>query len=190
MNDLPSRLAYIYTLEDPRNPGIVRWVGQTGDPQHRYGTHCGPKGKRDEPIDRWRVDLRSLGLKPVMNVLRSVPWNERMRYEDEAIVQALVDGHPLLNKKLPALRFKHPMFAKPPKVKKPRVMPPTSEATRQKISKSLAGRKQDPEAVKRRIAKRLETLRAKAQGKSLCPWFERPEVREKAIASRRRPKSV
>lgn len=104
--------AAIYTLSDPRDLYLVRYVGQTRAPRTRYLQHVGAaklwlldelpwwiKSPRQRPLYHWIRDLyRDETRLPVMVV---VAWTEACRALSEErhhIDQCLMQGLPLLNR--------------------------------------------------------------------------------------------
>jgi group I intron endonuclease len=72
---------YIYTLTDPRDLRI-RYVGQCSDVKQRFGSHC-RKQKGNNYRTNWLTLLRSLNLKPIMQVIEECDesnWAERETY--------------------------------------------------------------------------------------------------------------
>jgi hypothetical protein len=61
---------YVYYLADPRD-GMIRWVGMTLYPAHRWHTHTAAT-TTNAGLKAWMLDLRAQGLRPVMGILEQV----------------------------------------------------------------------------------------------------------------------
>lgn len=86
----------IYALKDPRTDAI-RYVGQARYPDIRYRDHCtGPGPSRD--FSQWKLDLRALGLVPIMVILEVTTTEHADDREWHWIQWALTNGCSLLNK--------------------------------------------------------------------------------------------
>lgn len=87
----------IYGLSDPTT-GIVRYVGWSARPAHRYGQHCRASSvRRDKsPKGRWIAELAERGFKPTLLILESDPadWEASERHW---IAKLNADGSNLLN---------------------------------------------------------------------------------------------
>lgn len=73
---------YIYTLSDPRTK-VIRYVGKTNNPQVRFSMHMCEK--RNTHKNNWIRQLKSLGLKPVMEIIETIDctadeWADRERF--------------------------------------------------------------------------------------------------------------
>lgn len=77
---------YIYALRDPRDEA-VRYVGRTKNPKRRLGSHLYKKYDGSFVHDRreWIQELRSAGLRPVMEIVEtlSAPVKEALVNERE-----------------------------------------------------------------------------------------------------------
>lgn len=79
-----GRTCDIYTLSDPRN-GAVRYVGKSTQVEMRYYNHLdyAKRPGRKFKSTNWIRQLLALGLKPVMTVIETVPydqWADRERF--------------------------------------------------------------------------------------------------------------
>ena len=71
----------VYTLVDPREPGVVRYVGVTNEPDRRLREHRNRalSGEDRTHCGRWKRKLLTAGFMPVLTVLESgqgVGWEE------------------------------------------------------------------------------------------------------------------
>lgn len=87
---------FIYTLNDPTT-GIVRYCGQTVDPDDRLAKHLGTASKRKYHCARWVNSLLSKNLLPIMEILDVVPDDEADFWEREYIQNFLERGFDLTN---------------------------------------------------------------------------------------------
>lgn len=60
---------FIYGLFDPRTKRL-RYVGKTNDVHHRHINHCNPVNKGNKSLYTWLCELRDLGKKPKLKVLK------------------------------------------------------------------------------------------------------------------------
>ncbi len=88
------KYAAIYRLRDPRD-GMVRYVGKTIDPKRRLSSHISSSYRDCRPSARWCRKLKSLGLRPIMEVVEwTVDWELSER---RMIAQYRSEGDRLLN---------------------------------------------------------------------------------------------
>jgi hypothetical protein len=59
---------YIYILTDPRD-GSVKYVGRSINPEQRYQQHLPPAWNTAPEKRAWLIELRGLGLKPVITII-------------------------------------------------------------------------------------------------------------------------
>lgn len=96
----PVSTVYIYGLYDPRD-GRLRYIGKTIHPRTRLAAHCNENGNFHRGM--WIKELRSLGLKPTMEILEEIrgnwPWQEsevfwiaRMRSEGADLTNNTTGG--------------------------------------------------------------------------------------------------
>jgi predicted GIY-YIG superfamily endonuclease len=79
----PTKIAYIYTLSDPRDPDAVRYVGVTINPHKRLREHMSLTVKSKSHNGYWLKGLKSLGLVATWRIIDSVSneqANEREQY--------------------------------------------------------------------------------------------------------------
>jgi len=118
---------YIYTLTDPRTK-VIRYVGKTNNPAVRLAMHlCEKRGSHK---NNWLHQLRSLGLRPIMDVIEECTdetWAERERFW---IAHFRNVGLPLTNLDSGGNHGKK-----------------QSEETKAKIRAKAIGRKQTPESI-------------------------------------------
>ena len=87
----------IYTLSDPRDNSI-RYVGRTINTDQRYKQHLPPNGPSTLEKRDWLLELRSLGLKPVMTTIdQAKTRQEASTKETEWIHRYTNEGVILLN---------------------------------------------------------------------------------------------
>ena len=126
---------YIYTLSDPRT-GVVRYVGKSNNPKSRYTRHMGEA--RDNQVCHrhfWIASLSAAGVKPTLSVIEECPreiWQEREVYW---IAFYRAAGNDLVNRSDGGDGAAGCV---------------TSEETRRKISIANTGKKDTPEARKRK----------------------------------------
>lgn len=84
----PDGFGFVYSLCDPSNPNVPRYVGQTiGSMARRLAGHkCHAKTKPDWPVSKWMSELFSKGLHPIARVLETVPIIELDAREEAWIV--------------------------------------------------------------------------------------------------------
>jgi len=102
----------VYTLSDPRDLQLVRYVGQTRAPRTRYLQHVGTarlwlpdelpwwiKAPRQRPLYHWIRDLYRDGSRlPVMVVVAWTEARHALTEERLHIDECLQQGLPLLNR--------------------------------------------------------------------------------------------
>lgn len=73
---------FIYVLIDPRNLEI-RYVGKTNNPKERMRAHISPHiyMRHNNKKCIWIEELRSIGLRPTMQVMTSCPSEKSHIYE-------------------------------------------------------------------------------------------------------------
>jgi hypothetical protein len=84
---------FIYSLSDPRT-GAIRYVGKSNDLAYRYKTHF---RREHSKKGRWVAGLAKQGLRPVMDVLDTVPLSEWAFWEQHWIQVVSGWGFRLLN---------------------------------------------------------------------------------------------
>lgn len=87
---------YIYTLEHPITKE-VRYVGKTKNPKERFHNHCNRLHNEHSHKRNWINSLRSIGLKPKMNILDEVNESEWKYWEKYWIEQFRQWGFDLVN---------------------------------------------------------------------------------------------
>lgn len=166
-------MIFIYKLIDPRDLS-TRYVGKTNNPRVRLKNHCLHRFATSCSV--WVQELRSLGLKPTMDILEEVPperdWKAR---EAHWIFSLTEQGHKLYNSAKAGAGPPTPHIVsqstreKLRQMFKGRPIPPEQRAL---ISKSLTGKKQSPET----IAKRMATIRANREARGIVNTYT-PESR-------------
>lgn len=129
---------FIYTLTDPRTR-VIRYVGKTNKPAIRFAMHlCERRGTHK---NNWLNNLKSLGLRPIMDVIEECTcetWAERERFWIAHFRQL---GYPLTNLDSGGCSGKL-----------------LSEETKAKISASNKGKKMSQEAVEKMKASKRANL--------------------------------
>lgn len=89
-------LVHIYGLHDPRS-GICRYIGKTNNPNKRFKDHlC--KSLGDNPHKKnWILSLRAAGLRPRLEILRTVPADGWKTWERAFIQEYRKFGFDLTN---------------------------------------------------------------------------------------------
>ena len=80
---LASKIAYIYTLSDPREIDAVRYVGITINPHKRLKEHMAMTVKARSHNGHWLAALKSAGLQAICRIIEIVPLplaDEKERY--------------------------------------------------------------------------------------------------------------
>jgi len=67
--------SFIYGLFDPRTPEIIRYIGRTKNMKIRLASHLYKKFSWDKKT-KWIKSLRSIGLKPCIKLIDTVPTEE------------------------------------------------------------------------------------------------------------------
>lgn len=67
------RLWFVYTLHDPRQPNVVRYVGWTTNPSRRLKTHIrdARNGRDQTRCGNWKRSLLTFQVTPVMEIVES-----------------------------------------------------------------------------------------------------------------------
>lgn len=86
---------YIYALNDPET-GLCRYVGKANNPKLRFNGHMCARMKNVHK-DNWIYSLKQKGLKPVMEILRKVPYEGWEVWEKAFIEEYRKWGFPLTN---------------------------------------------------------------------------------------------
>lgn len=86
---------YIYTLSDPIS-GDIRYVGQTNNIKIRYKKHIS-NTKRKTKVINWIKSLKNKNLKPIIEIIDIVDYNNRNFWEEYWIWQMKVWGFNLMN---------------------------------------------------------------------------------------------
>jgi hypothetical protein len=90
---------FVYALKDPRT-NEFRYVGQSANLDARLIAHIGNLVFQTEAKEKWIDELRSLGLKPDLEILEEIPKKRRFLaeiIEIDWIDKLLVAGHELFN---------------------------------------------------------------------------------------------
>lgn len=90
------KTCYIYTLSDPRN-NQVRYVGKTNNPKQRRSAHGVLTREQKSRKKNWVKHLKSLGLKPVFEIIEEVNIDGWKEAEKFWITQFKAWGFRLLN---------------------------------------------------------------------------------------------
>ncbi len=94
-SDLP---VFLYVLDDPREPGNIRYVGQTQSLQSRLGFHCCAGLRQDptRPLYLWVQKLLNEGVRPRMRVWATVEFSHASQKE-KVLIAGLSRCFDLLN---------------------------------------------------------------------------------------------
>lgn len=92
----------IYALLDPRD-GVVRYIGQSVDPDSRYDQHLDLKTESNVSKRAWIAELSKAGFVPQMIVLQTVVVDDADSVETLWIKLGQSLGWPLLNVAIPDL---------------------------------------------------------------------------------------
>lgn len=158
---------YIYTLTDPRT-GSVRYVGKTNNTKNRLKLHLQNKKQNHSYINNWIKQLKRNKLKPIMEVVDTVPKNDWEFWETYWISQFKTWGFNLCN---------HTEGGGSTNIGKTRPTPPwnkgkkLSATIKRKMSLAhknrdysyMIGRIQSPETVEKRVSKMRGVLSPNAK---------------------------
>lgn len=87
----------IYGLVDPRCR-LLYYIGTTIDLRKRITYHLGGQGN-NAPLQEWMIELRKLGLKPIIRIFGTAPNREEAAAKEALLIQEMyVNGHPLKNR--------------------------------------------------------------------------------------------
>lgn len=87
----------IYTLSDPRD-GTVRYVGRTTNIYQRFYGHYSKSGGGTLRKQKWIIELRRLGLSPIMEIIEEVNWPNNLKEREKYWIRTYLEqGAPLLN---------------------------------------------------------------------------------------------
>lgn len=88
----------IYGLIDPRDE-LIHYIGLTVDLRKRMVNHLSVKRVVKLKVDAWILELRQLGLTPLVTVLDTAEGtDEGHEKETELIRKYYIEGHPLKNR--------------------------------------------------------------------------------------------
>ena len=62
-------MVYIYSLIDPRNPNIIRYVGKTKNPKKRIKEHINDSKRFNDYKSNWIKSLLKENISPIMNLI-------------------------------------------------------------------------------------------------------------------------
>lgn len=82
---------YVYALKDPRTRK-ARYIGVTNNPVQRLVAHVGSAGSKRRPKDLWILELKSLGLRPLIEVVET-HWDYAVACDAEEAMIALFMRH-------------------------------------------------------------------------------------------------
>jgi hypothetical protein len=88
-------MCYIYTLSDPRD-NAIRYVGYTPNIDRRFNEHCRKQYENNHRA-HWLMLLRSLGLKPIMEIIEECNEDTWQNREIYWIIWYREQGHQLVN---------------------------------------------------------------------------------------------
>ena len=87
---------YIYTLKDPIS-NEIRYVGKSNNPKQRFKAHLNKCRKHQKHKSNWIEKLKKLGLKPIFEIINTVPIDEWKFWEKYWISQMKTWGFNLIN---------------------------------------------------------------------------------------------
>lgn len=155
---------FLYVIEDPRQPGCFRYIGQTQSPPQRWTTHRQMLRKNPEtPLYAWWLSVLAAGVEPRMRLLWEGPAEELNAREVLAIKAYRDLGFPLLNQNDGGIGNHGfcPSTITRLRMSKASKGKPKSAEMRRKLSQSLRGKPKSPEHVAAMLASRTESCRAK-----------------------------
>lgn len=91
-----TSITYIYALRDP-DTNLIRYIGKADNPKIRLRAHMCEKKEPYTRRSRWIASLKERGLRPLVEVLHSIPvfgWKDAERLQ---IRLARMDGLDLVN---------------------------------------------------------------------------------------------
>lgn len=141
-------MTFIYTLKDPRT-GACRYVGKSDNPKDRLRCHL-----KDTVVcyrTNWIKELTTLGLKPILEVIDTVPKSEWKFWEREYISLFRALGFQLVNGTDGGDGMNNPL-----------------PETREKISASRRGEK-NPFFGRKHSPETLEKMSAAHRGRVFSP---------------------
>lgn len=86
----------IYILKDPRN-NEIRYVGKANNPFERYRNHNNQGRDKNTHKRNWINELRKDNLKPILEIIDTVPIDKWKEYEKFYIKKYINDGYDLVN---------------------------------------------------------------------------------------------
>lgn len=86
----------IYVLKDPRN-NQIRYVGKANDPEYRYKNHINKCRDKNTHKRNWINELRKEKLKPILEIIDTVPVEKWKEYEKFYIKKYMEEGYDLVN---------------------------------------------------------------------------------------------
>jgi hypothetical protein len=131
---------HIYVLVDPFTKA-VRYVGKSDNPRKRFSGHLLDKTKCHRK--NWIIQLRNLGIVPVLKIIDTVPTADWQFYEKIYIQHFKNLGCELVNSTEGGDGCSNP-----------------SEETLCKMREAMTGRKHSPETIAKRIASMLGQKRS------------------------------
>lgn len=66
---------YIYALADPGEPSVVRYIGQSAEPERRLMSHMNECAEPNQSARaRWLRTLKAIGKHPLVTILDAIDW--------------------------------------------------------------------------------------------------------------------
>jgi hypothetical protein len=153
---------FIYALMDPRDKR-VRYVGKADNPRRRLHRHLSSRAKCHRT--HWLTQLKDAGLKPILNILREVPYAE-WTYWEQYFIQLYRETSALTNA-TDGGEGSHGLKQRPASNLKNRLAHlgrTVSDETRLKMSVTLTGRPSNHKG-KKHSPEAIEKMRAAHSGK-------------------------
>ena len=88
---------FVYSLTDPREPAVIRYVGVTANPQRRFRDHCTVSTKQDTYKGRWLLSLIRDDIFPIMDIIETTNENGWVEAEKRWIRHYRALDMPLTN---------------------------------------------------------------------------------------------
>lgn len=141
------KIAYIYTLSDPRFPDKIRYVGKTNNPRRRLRQHINTSLRHvgNNRKDNWIKSVVKEGYEPVINIIETIYYQKEKDWSESEIKWILYyreSGHPLTNISKGGIGLKGFKFSKKTIKTRSEALKGhlVSQQTRDKISKANKGK--------------------------------------------------
>lgn len=159
------KIAYIYTLSDPRFPDKIRYVGKTNNPHCRLRQHISTslRDVKDKPKDNWIKKILNEGHKPVMNIIETIHYEKEEEWAESEIkwIKHYKEcGHQLTNLSKGGIGLKGFKFSKKSVRSRSEALKGhlVSQETRNKISEANKGKGRHKYTEEQKIEHSLKML--------------------------------